>query len=331
MASKVIYERFLWFYSQVKKGMYPNAATMAEHFEISQKTAQRDIEFMQDRLFAPLVYVHAKRGYAFEDDTYELPASWLNAEELTSLLVSFRLASTVPDSGMKTKLRSFLGQVLSLYTHEVPVSLEELGEKVSVKNIGYSMTSGRIFQQIFDALLHGKPLAIEYYSPHNDESTARDILPLHLLSYMGTWHIIAFCVLRGGLRDFTLSRIRKIEPSSRDIAVPKSTVSIKDYIRKNFGILGGAETHEVCIRFSPGAAPWIAEQVWHPEQKVKREPDGSLSLSFPAADFREIKREVLKYGSQVEVISPEALRNEVKEEIERMISLYGQFPGDDTR
>ena len=97
------------------------------------------------------------------------------------------------------------------------------------------------------------------------------------------------------------------------------------------GILGGAETHEVCIRFSPGAAPWIAEQVWHPEQRAKRDPDGSLILSFPAADFREVKREVLKYGSLVEVISPEALRNEVKEEIERMISLYGQFPGDDTR
>lgn len=331
MASKVIYERFLWFYGQVKKGMHPNAATMAEHFEISQKTAQRDIEFMQNRLFAPLTYVHAKRGYAFEDDSYELPASWLNAEELTSLLVSFRLASTVPDSGMKTKLKTFLGQILSLYTHEVPVSLEELGEKVSVKNIEYSMTGGRTFQKIFDALLYGRPLAIEYYSPHNDESTARDILPLHLLSYMGTWHIIAWCALRGELRDFTLSRIRKIEPSSRDIAVPKGTVSLKDYIRRNFGILNSARTHEICIRFAPEVAPWIAEQVWHPEQKLKKDPDGSLCLSFPAADFREVKREILKHGSQVEVLSPDALRREVMEEIERMNALYGKLPGDDMR
>jgi predicted DNA-binding transcriptional regulator YafY len=322
MASKVIYERFLWFYSQVKKGMYPNATTMAEHFEISPKTAQRDIEFMQSRLFAPLVYVHAKRGYAFEDDTYELPASWLNAEELTSLLVSFRLASTVPDSGMKTRLKSFLDQVLSLYTHEIPISLEELGEKVSVKNIEYSRTNGKTFQQMFDALLHKKPLAIEYYSPHNDESTVRDILPLHLLSYMGTWHIIAFCTLRGELRDFALSRIRKMEPSPSNIAMPKGTASLKDYIRRNFGILNSTETHEVCIRFSAGAAPWIAEQVWHPDQKVKKDPDGSLCLSFPVADFREVKREIMRYGAQVEVLSPERLRQEVREEIERMSFLY---------
>lgn len=103
MTSKVIYERFLWFYGQVKKGIYPNATTMAEHFEISPKTIQHDIEFMQDRLFTPLVYVPVKLGYAFEDETYELPASWLNAVELTSLLASFRFVSTVPDDVMKTK------------------------------------------------------------------------------------------------------------------------------------------------------------------------------------------------------------------------------------
>ena len=40
------------------------------------------------------------------------------------------------------------------------------------------------------------------------------------------------------------------------------------------------------------------------------------------ADFREIKREVLRYGSQVEVISPTVLRQEVKKEIEKMRKVY---------
>jgi predicted DNA-binding transcriptional regulator YafY len=55
MAAKGVYERFLWFHNQVKAEKYPNSRTLAEKSELSRKTAQRDIEFMRDRLGAPLV------------------------------------------------------------------------------------------------------------------------------------------------------------------------------------------------------------------------------------------------------------------------------------
>jgi len=43
---------------------------------------------------------------------------------------------------------------------------------------------------------------------------------------------------------------------------------------------------------------------------------------FTVADFREIKREIFKYGSQVEVLSPVALQEEVREEIGKMAIIY---------
>ena len=49
MGSKNIYERFIWFDSKTKNKKYPNATSLANQFEISLKTAQRDIEFMRDR------------------------------------------------------------------------------------------------------------------------------------------------------------------------------------------------------------------------------------------------------------------------------------------
>ena len=322
MPSKVTFERFLWFHHQVRKGRYPNAAALAERFEIAGKTAQRDIEFMRDRLFAPLVYVHARRGYRYEDSSYDLPGFWLSEEELTSLLLSFRLASAVPDSRLKGLLKSFLNQILSQHSHGSGLSLESLSEKISVKNIEYSRTGDKVFQQVLDALIHARPLKIEYYSPHQDETTSRDILPLHLLSYMGTWHAVAHCNLRAELRDFTLSRIRSISPSDVHIDAQVSADAVRDYIRRNFGIMKGEAASEVCLRFSPAVAPWVAEQVWHPDQQAVPEPGGSIRLSFPVADFREVRREVLKYGSQVEVISPDGLRDELRHEIEKMTALY---------
>ena len=76
------------------------------------------------------------------------------------------------------------------------------------------------------------------------------------------------------------------------------------------------------IRFSPEKARWITGQVWHKDQKTKFLKDGSLELSFPIADFAEIKMEILKHGSGVEVIRPKALRELIREEARRIIRIY---------
>jgi len=322
MSAKIVYERFLWFHSQVQKERFPNAASLAARFEVAPKTAQRDIAFMRDRLHAPLQYISGRRGYRYEDDAYQLPGLWLTEEEVVSLLLSARLAAAVPDSVLKAALHQFLDQLLSLHSLSDTISIAALSRKVSVKNIEYCHTDEKIFHQALDALIHDRPIRIAYYSPHNDEATTRDILPLHLLHYMGTWHIIAHCALKNELRDFVLSRIRSVVPSACLIAARESAASVKEYIRKNFGIMTGSETFEVCLRFSPAVSPWLAEQVWHPAQQMRWEDDKTLCLTFPVADFREVKREILKYGAEVEVVTPESLREEVKREIEKMGSLY---------
>ena len=324
MSGQVFYERYFWFDERVKAHAFPNAVKLAERFEISPKTAQRAIEFMRDRLLAPLEYVPAERGYRYTDEAYELPGSWIGQDELTALMVAYRLASTVPDKKLKRSCAAILKRVLARHGMGGAISMEDLEEKVSVKNIAYSRTDGRVFHQVLSHLLHGRPLSIEYYSPHRDETTRRDILPLHLLHYMGTWHIIAHCGMKNDLRDFVVSRIMSLRPSDRELAPHFSAAQVKAYIRRNFGIMHSAETHQVRLRFAAAVAPWVAEQVWHPTQELEREPDGALILSFPVADFREIKREVLRHGAQAEVLSPPALRDEIRREIAGMQRIYAR-------
>jgi len=322
MSSKVIYERFLWFHTKVRERKYPNTRSLAEKFEISRKTAQRDIAFMRDRLGAPLYYVPERRGFAYDIDAYELPGFWLNETELSSLLVSYRLASSIPDNHLKNSLKSFINKVISRFSGPGYVSIADLCEKVSVKNIEYSRTNEKIFQKTLEALLYGNTIRIDYRSPHTGNVTSRDILPLHLLQYMGTWHIIAYCALKNEIRDFVLSRIRSIALSPFKITHRAAESSIKNYIRKNFGIIYSNETVDICLRFSPEVAGWVAEQVWHPKQKTQWEDENTLCLIFPVADFREVKREILKFGSRVEVLSPERLREEIRQEIKKMGEIY---------
>lgn len=321
MAKKLAYERYYWFHGEAKAGRYPNAWRLAERFEISQKQAQRDIEFIRDRLNAPLLYNPARRGYEYEDTAYELPPIWLKEDELMAFCIAIRLAGALPDKDLKNSLYRLLERFLTSCSHPPP-SLRDLKEKVSVKNIEYYRVDEAIFHRVINNLFRNEPAMISYYSPHKRETTERLIQPLHLLCYMGSWYLIAFCTLRGELRDFALSRIRTIEPTTQPVRLPDGLPSIKDYIRENFGLMSGVKSIKVCLRFTPDISSWVSQQVWHKGQEISYSKDGSLCLKFPVADFREIRREILKYGSSVEVITPKELREEVKREIEKMSKVY---------
>ena len=81
-------ERFFWFHDRVKTGRHPNARHLAERFEISRKTAQRDIERMRDRLFAPLEYDAVRKGYYYTADHFDLPFLPASQQEILCLLLA---------------------------------------------------------------------------------------------------------------------------------------------------------------------------------------------------------------------------------------------------
>lgn len=319
---KLSYERFFWFHEETHKKCYPNASDLAKRFETSNKTAQRDIEFFTDRLNAPLKYNSSKKGYYYSDDTFELPAIWLRREEIIALLLAKRLAASIPDHDIKSSLDNFFKKLSPFISANPSFNTEEIEDKISIKNIEYFNIDEHLFQKVIDALFRAKPVAITYYSPHSHKETSRSIIPLHLLNYMGNWHLISWCGLKGEIRDFALSRIRTLEPSKENLNLPKDLPPVKDIIKKQFGIFSGSKETLVALRFSREASRFVKEQIWHKTQAMLWDDADRLTLKIPVSDFREIKREVLKFGSEVEVIEPEALREEVKEEIEKMKKIY---------
>lgn len=321
MGDRLKYERFLWFHGRVKARSYPNACTLADEFELSCRTAQRDIEFMRDRLRAPLEYSRERKGYIYTDRSFELPGLWLTEENVVAMALAVRLASSVPDERMKQGLCSFLDDLLG-GNGKRGLCSADIAELISVKNVEYSKVSSLHFPAIADALLKGNSLEITYHSPHKNETTVRNIRPLHLLLYMGSWHVIAYCAMKKGLRDFMVSRIRSANLAADRLTLPRNIPSVKDYVRKNFGIMQGKNGTPVTLRFAPSVAPWVAEQVWHPAQKTAVGRDGSLVLTFPVADFREVTRRILFYGADVKVLSPKALARDMRKEIERMGRVY---------
>jgi predicted DNA-binding transcriptional regulator YafY len=76
------------------------------------------------------------------------------------------------------------------------------------------------------------------------------------------------------------------------------------------------------LKFTPEAARWVSAQQWHPNQRVTVEKDGSYVLEVPYSEDRELVMEILKYGADVEVLSPQVLRGRVAEALARATTRY---------
>lgn len=89
-----------------------------------------------------------------------------------------------------------------------------------------------------------------------------------------------------------------------------------------YGIFTGHDVQSAKLKFTPERARWVAQEQWHPKQKGILEKDGSYVLELPYADDRELLMDILKFGADVEVLSPAILKKRVKAEISRMTSRY---------
>ncbi len=321
MGDFLILERFSWFHQQLQGKRYPNASSLAAQFALSERIAQRDIEYMHLHLGAPFEYDARKNGYHYPESNVELPNMQATQEELLAILLARNLLSNSVGGMISRSINSF-GKKLFSATGNLGLTEKRMEEVFSATWHSYSPAQADTFQKVTDALLQQKVLRINYSSPRAKGSTERLVEPHHLQHYMGSWVLIAWCRTREAWRKFFLSRME--DPVVLAInfeARPKK--EWEHQLDGAFGIFQDTDIVKVKLRFTPERARWIREQIWHPKQKIQEMLDGGLELTLPVADFREIKLRILQYGSDVEVVEPSALRQEVKEEISRMSELYG--------
>ncbi|MEI9475186.1 MAG: WYL domain-containing protein [Deltaproteobacteria bacterium] len=320
MGAKNIYERFIWFDDRVRAKKYPNATSLAEKFEISSKTAQRDIEFMKCRLQCPMEYNAGRKGYYYENDTFSLPMIYLSSEELSSLMIARKMLQDISNGYIGKEISSIVSKITNVLTRHM-ADVGHVDDDFSFQLIEYSPAPEEVFRAALEGCLKKKRITFTYYSPAKDERSIRTVDPYHLFNYMGTWHLIGYCHMRGFIRDFVLGRITDANVLEENFEKP-ADFDVKHYFHSSFGIYKGTAKKQVTLRFSPIKSKWVKDQIWHRDQKSRFLKDGSLELSFPVADFFEIKMEILKHGDDVEVVSPKRLRDLIKDEAERIAKIY---------
>jgi len=317
-------ERFYRIDRMLRAGRAVSFAEIREALGISRAQLRRDLAYMRERFNAPIEYDRDAGGYRFgrplAGPRYELPGLWFSAAEIHALLTMRHLLENLQPGLLAPHVEPLLQRIeaiLGAGDH----AKEEVARRVRVLHLAARELRHEHFSTVAHATLRRRRLRIRHYNRMEDRETERVISPQRLVHYRDNWYVDAYCHLREALRSFAVDAIRAVELlEERAREVPAAELDA--YLKSGYGIFAGREVAWAKLRFSPLAARWVSVQTWHSKQRSAFEPDGSYVLEIPYADDRELVMDILKFGPDVEVLGPEALRRRVAERLEAAARRY---------
>lgn len=293
--------------------------------EVSAATFKRDLEYMRDRLAAPIVWDRERRGYSYDNsevgaDQYQLPGLWFNTSEIQALLTMDALLENLQPGVLSNHVKPLQSRIRMLLD-KGDHSVEEISKRIRILPVAAKKYRSENFQTISQALLTRKRLQIEYYSRQLDGSSNRQISPQRLIYYRDNWYLDSWCHLRKALRSFSVDAIKQVEilqQTAKDI----DEQYLNHELASGYGIFSGAETHQAIVRFSPRIARWVSRELWHSQQQSRYDDSGYYILHIPYSQDTELIMDILKHGPEAEVLAPPDLRRKVIERIRAMQALY---------
>jgi predicted DNA-binding transcriptional regulator YafY len=282
---------------------------LAEHYEISERMIQKDLEIIRVRL--GLALLHDECGYSFERLPH-LPMTVYSFPEALALLTAARLAQAFPgvNSG---ELAAAIARLESIFPDELRPWLRQASEQLPRQAVrAHRQDMLALLQR---ALVERKQVEILYATAsRRGEIQARTIEPYHLLPYGRSWQLIAYDHKRQAVREFKLDRIQSASLLDSAYTIPP-TFDIDAYLGDGWGLMRGSArpTEEVSLLFEPEAGRWVTEEDWHKSQQTEDLPDGRVRVTFQVGVTPEMVSWLMHYGEQVRVEKPDWLRDEVRE------------------
>ena len=298
---------------------------LLDELEVSRATLKRDLEYLRSRMKAPIVYDREAGGYRLdrkrgEPERVEFPGLWFNAAEAAALLTMQHLLEELQPGLLRRHIEPLKERLKSLL-ESTDHSFHEIQRRVRILRLGRRAPQPKFFAISAEALLGRRQLQIDYYARATGETSERAVSPQRLVCYRENWYLDGWCHLRRDLRSFAVDAIRRAEvldAAAKDIPDHK----LDEALAGGYGIFSGKPKAWAQLRFTPARARWVAAEEWHPKQRASFEPDGAYVLEVPYSDDRELLMDILKFGPDVTVRAPPALRERVAAALSAARGLY---------
>lgn len=218
------------------------------------------------------------------------------------------------ESSIKWLINTFtVNNVLNL-------SKERLSGRVAVENI----PSGQLhLTGIIEAMLSQKQLEISYRKYDSKEADTLHVDPYAVKEFERRWYMIGWCHERNALRVYSLDRIMSVYETQMDFTLPEG-FDVGLLFKESFGtyIAMPDEVRVIRFRASGKQAKYLHDLPIHPSQREIERDGDTVTFVIRTAPNDAFYMELMKYGDKLEVLSPQEVRDRLKEEYQKAIKLY---------
>jgi predicted DNA-binding transcriptional regulator YafY len=302
-----------------------SASVLAREFEVSVRTIYRDV----DALSASGVPVYAepgRNGGVALHEGFRTRLTGLTPGEAAALPLA-GLAGTAKDLGIASDAAAAHLKMLASLPADAGAKAQRMAQRFHLDPIPWYHRAEEIecLPALAAAVWQEKRIAIAYESWNGNVSRRLD--PLGLVQKGGVWYLVA--AARAKVRTYRVSNIRELEvldvaatrTARFDLARYWSTWSADFEARLMRGRASIRISAEGC-RILRAVAPAAAALVAATQQPV--EPAGWVEAEIPIEDGDYSARQLLRLGSEVEVLAPEALRMALEREAKAVWTLYSR-------
>lgn len=281
-----------------------SARVLAERFEVTVRTIQRDMEAIELAGF-PIVSIQGPNGGYGLMENFKLDSQLVSVEDLYYIITSLK---SVAESMTDKKMDNTLEKMKTLLPSRESDFLVGRNEKLS---IDFTMLGGdprhqASFKVVKEAVDSERLLRFRYTN-NKLESIERTVEPLTIAFKWRAWYLFAWCRRKEDFRTFRISRIRN--PEILPSHFRRKDISFDQYIEKqNQGY--EAAQFELTLQFHESMRSLVEE--FHNPEDCSEGSDGSLIVKTRMPEDGWVYGFILSYGEYVTVLDPPRIRDNLK-------------------
>ncbi len=269
------------------------APYLAEKFEVSRRTVQRDIETLC-QAGIPIVTSQGVNGGISIMDGYKVDRALLTSADMQAILAGIRSLDSVSGTSYYKQLME------KLSAGNLDVLAGDQNLLIDLSSWYRGMLTPRI-ELIHGAIRRREKLEFTYFSPKGEQ--LRRVQPYHLVFQWSSWYVWGWCQDRQDYRMFKLNRMGKLRCTGEYFErrqAPLPDFSSEKVFPANFSVK---------VLLEP-ECKWRLVEEFGADSFVERE-DGKLLFSFGFSDKENLFSWVMTFGDKAELLEPEEFREEL--------------------
>jgi len=304
-----------------------SATALAHEFEVSVRTIYRDIDALS-AAGVPVFAETGRNGGVALHDGYRTRLTGLTLAEAAALPLA-GLGDAARDLGVSTAAAAAQLKILASLSPDMGAAAQHIAQRFHCDPIAWYHRSEKVahLPEMASAVWNGKKISVNYESWQGGVSKRLD--PLGLVLKGGLWYLVA--ASRKQPRTYRVANILRLEvldapalrPKRFDLAAYWQTAAqaFERQLMAERAIVRISDEGERILRaVSPAAAEIVA---------ATREPRGKSGWAraeMPIESPEYSARQLLRLGSEVEVLEPQAVRDALLREVRAIGALYGSAP-----